>query len=90
MSNLDELEKKMAWLSATEGGEKVLHVWHQGRWMNYARTPHALPDARLEGIRVSKGYRTMQSLLKQGWFLVPTVDAEAHIKTLSCSIDNPA
>jgi hypothetical protein len=41
---------------------------------------YAVSDYRLPGLEVSKGYATMQKLLKLGWQLVATAQVEKEIR----------
>jgi hypothetical protein len=62
----------MAWLPINRSeldSEKVLHLkfYETDRWKPYNITEFAMPDTKMPGIRVSKGFRTSQILLQKGW-----------------------
>jgi hypothetical protein len=67
--------RQMAWLEVREGDQKILHLRADtGRWVPYYSCPqYCRPDVRLPG--ASKGYPTMQALLKAGWTLVGSEEA---------------
>lgn len=68
--------QQMAWLEAHEGADrKILHLRNDnGQWKPYTAFPTLCkPDITLPG--ASKGYPTMQHLLKSGWTLVSTTEA---------------
>ncbi|HEY9725535.1 MAG TPA: hypothetical protein V6D50_03715 [Chroococcales cyanobacterium] len=75
---------QMCWLSQLGGGgEKILHLRtspHQP-WQPYtAFSTFAIPDYKIPG--GSKGWATYQKLLKAGWTLVPTAQANSfHLVT---------
>lgn len=76
---------QMCWLSQLGGGEKILHLRtspHQP-WQSYtAFSTFAVPDYKIPG--GSKGWATYQKLLKAGWTLVPTAQANScHLLTPS-------
>ena len=75
------LYNKMAWLEAVGEERKILHIKSDsGVWLPYTvfpllkRPDCTLPDA-------SKGYPTMQALLRQGWTIEPTERVQQEIQT---------
>lgn len=77
------MAKQMAWLSATEETEKLLYLRTStaSPWRPYTAFPeHAVPDYKIRG--GSKGYATFQKLLKNGWQLIPSDEAERSVKAL--------
>ncbi|HEY9601758.1 MAG TPA: hypothetical protein V6C85_09125 [Allocoleopsis sp.] len=70
---------QMCWLSQLgEAGEKILHLRTSPHhpWQPYtAFSTLAIPDYRIPG--GSKGWATYQKLLKAGWTLVPTAQANS-------------
>jgi hypothetical protein len=59
--------RKMCW---KDTGERLeLHLYDSGVWIHYKRSSLAVPDYNIPG--GSKGYATMQALLKQGWEVIP-------------------
>lgn len=92
MQSSDGSLKQMAWLpvGGTGDGEKVLHIKVQGRWMPYNSTPYAVPDVQmhppLQYGRPSRGFTTMQKLLKQGFELITTESAmRSFARFMDCS-----
>jgi hypothetical protein len=68
--------RQMAWLEThSTATNKVLHLKaDDGNWHPYSAFSHLRkPDSTLPG--ASKGYATMQHLLKAGWQLVPSEEA---------------
>lgn len=65
----------MAWLEVQGGDRKILHLRADtGGWVPYYKFPeYCRPDITLPG--ASKGYVTMQALLKAGWTLVSSEQA---------------
>lgn len=61
------MARLMAWrsLSGSEDEEKILHIKEGEKWVPYFRSCYKVPDYKVPG--GSKGYATMQALLKQGW-----------------------
>ena len=74
--------REMAWLEVQGGDQKILHLRADtGVWVPYYRCPeYCRPDITLPG--ASKGYVTMQALLKAGWTLVSSEQA-AKVLTFS-------
>lgn len=68
---------EMAWLAPDfGGGTKILHLRLKptDRWQPYTAFPqYAKPDYQIPN--GSKGYATMQFLLKQNWTLVASSEA---------------
>lgn len=81
--------KKMAWLAAGAGdGEKILHILIDGVWKPYSQCPGLRsPDyfMPLNHGALSKGFATMQSLLRQGYELVPSSQAIRPEPVAICS-----
>lgn len=70
---------QMCWLSALPNSEKVLHLREDESkpWRPHKTFSFAVPDYLVPG--GSKGYATMQVLMKRGWKLVGTKAAEEAI-----------
>jgi hypothetical protein len=70
--------KQLCWLPmAGSNGEKVLHLRTQlgEGWRPYTACPeYKVPDYKVPG--GSKGWATYQKLLRAGWTLVPTAQAQ--------------
>jgi hypothetical protein len=83
--------KQMCWLSNLgKDGEKILHLQtaaHES-WRPYTAFPqYAVPDYREPG--GSKGWATYQKLLKAGWTLVPSAQAqEFGLKSAGAEVVN--
>lgn len=62
---------EMCWMSIGNlpDREKILHLNINGVWKPYSQTKVAVADYQIA--HGSKGYSTMQKLIKQGWRLVP-------------------
>ena len=75
------LYNKMAWLEVEGEERKILHIKSDsGAWLPYTAFPLLKrPDCTLPG--ASKGYTTMQALLRQGWTLEPTEMVQQQIQT---------
>jgi hypothetical protein len=70
--------KQMCWLPKLgSDGEKILHVRTAPNqpWKPYRSFPGAVPDYAVPG--GSKGWATYQKLLREGWTLIPTAQAQA-------------
>jgi hypothetical protein len=77
---------KMAWLAlnGSEEGEKVLHLQllPGTGWKPYTQFPHLkkpdhfLRDGFGNQVMLSKGYATMQHLLKLGWTIEKSSDCK--------------
>lgn len=69
---------QMCWLPALGGnGQKILHLQLASHepWRPYTGFPqYAVPDYREPG--GSKGWATYQKLIKAGWKLIPTNEAQ--------------
>jgi hypothetical protein len=68
---------EMRWLSESENGTKVLYLREKSYepWKHYYLFQHlCIPDYQIPG--GSKGYATMQKLLKAGWSYIssPGID----------------
>lgn len=65
----------MTWLEPPGGDRKILHLKaDSGAWLPYYSFPALRqPDSSRQD--ESKGYRTMQHLLRSGWSLVPSSEA---------------
>ena len=70
---------QMCWLSSVGGdGDKTLHLRLQPNqpWQPYTAHPeYAAPDYNMPG--GSKGWATYQKLIKAGWTLIPSAQANA-------------
>jgi len=66
----------MCWkASASTYGELVLHLYVDGNWKPYTQCPnYAIADYTVP--KGSKGYATMQRLLKLGWKIVPAPNSQ--------------
>lgn len=77
---------QMCWLSQTGvGGEKTLHLrlYPNKPWQPYtAFSGVAVPDYNIPG--GSKGWATYQKLMRSGWKLIPS--NEAQVVSLSSSV----
>lgn len=76
---------QMCWLSGNSldyDGEKILYVRlsNQDTWKPYYQFQNlVVPDYQITGLRhgnCSKGFATMQKLLRLGFSFVPTAEAE--------------
>jgi hypothetical protein len=75
------LYNKMAWLDAAGEDRKILHIKSDsGVWLPYTAFPLLKrPDNTMPG--ASKGYATMQALLRQGWTLEQSERVQREIQT---------
>ena len=77
--------RQMCWISkAGESGEKILHLQTAPNqpWRPYTAFPqYAVPDYPIPG--GSKGWATYQKLLKAGWVLIKSANANAAIPPVS-------
>ena len=75
------LYNKMAWLEVPEEERKILYLKaDSGAWLPYTAFPLLKrPDCTLPG--ASKGYSTMQALLRQGWTIESTERVQQQIQT---------
>ena len=69
------LEKTMYW-RRDEKGDLSLFIFHQGKYVSYKQHPLKQPEFAAD---FSKGFRTMQMLLKRGYKLLN--EAEVNVKT---------
>lgn len=73
---------QMCWLSSFgKDGEKILHLRLEPSkpWQPYTAYPmYSVADYKIPG--GSKGWATYQKLLKAGWTLIPTAQAN-HVLT---------
>uniref|UniRef100_B8HLF2 Uncharacterized protein n=1 Tax=Cyanothece sp. (strain PCC 7425 / ATCC 29141) TaxID=395961 RepID=B8HLF2_CYAP4 len=76
--------RQMCWLpQAGSDGTKILHLRLDPNqpWKPYTACPgYSVPDYRVPG--GSKGWATYQKLLKAGWSLVPSAQAEQRYEPL--------
>ncbi|MEB3178999.1 MAG: hypothetical protein VKL59_08235 [Nostocaceae cyanobacterium] len=76
------MHRQMCWLSASgTDGEKILHLRTASHepWRPYtAFSQLTVPDYRIPG--GSKGWATYQKLLKAGWTLVPSDQANKVVE----------
>ena len=72
---------QMCWLSSLEADkETILHLRREANqtWKPYTSCPeYTVPDYRVPG--GSKGWATYQKLLKAGWTIVPTAQAQKSL-----------
>lgn len=79
---------QMTWLDSSGHQFKILYLRASEAhpWQPYTAFPHLRqPDLQIKG--ASKGYTTMQYLLKRNWQLVATAAAQSqHIEDLTQSL----
>ncbi len=74
------MSDQMCWLSMGADKEKILHLRREPNqpWKPYTSCPeYAVPDYRVPG--GSKGWATYQKLLKAGWTIDPTAQAQESL-----------
>lgn len=73
-----KMDGQMCWLSRFGAdGEKILHLrlGPNQPWLPYTALPgYAVPDYQVP--KGSKGWATYQKLMKAGWTLIPTAQAQ--------------
>lgn len=77
------MSRQMCWLGIDENSPKQLYLrkYPTSPWRSYRACPEYVPDYLIQG--GSKGYATMQVLLKQGWQLVSSQEGERSVKELA-------
>lgn len=75
---MSSISGQMAWLSKNPDGMKILHLKpsSSSRWIPYTESSLGVPDYLIQ--RGSKGYATMQVLMKGGWKLVSSDSVQAE------------
>ena len=84
------MHRQMCWISKTgESGEKILHLQMAPNqpWRPYTAFPQfAVPDYQIPG--GSKGWATYQKLLKAGWVLIKSANANAALATQELEVSS--
>jgi hypothetical protein len=64
------MKKLMQWRRV--GEDLVLFLQESEEWQRYDKTKYYQADISLPGLKPSKGFRTSQKLLNQGWTFIPS------------------